>query len=65
VANRFVGIPGEENAMLKMSSLVTLIVLVLGVSPTWAQDSGEVAKLKARLDKLEYQEAAQFTREGM
>jgi hypothetical protein len=44
--------------MSKMASLITLIVFLLGVSPAWAEDSGEVAKLKARLDKLEAENAA-------
>lgn len=52
------GISVEDIAMIKMSSVVTLIVLLLGVPPAWAQDPGEVAKLKARIDKLEAENAA-------
>lgn len=44
--------------MIKISSAITLIVLLLGVPPAWAQDPGEVAKLKARIDKLEAENAA-------
>ncbi len=44
--------------MIKLPSILSLILLLLAVSAAWAQDSGEVAKLKARVEKLEAENAA-------
>jgi hypothetical protein len=44
--------------MIKMTPVVALLVLLLGVPQVRAQDSDEVAKLKARIDKLEAENAA-------
>jgi hypothetical protein len=44
--------------MIKLPSILSLILLLLGMSAAWAQDSGEVAKLKARVEKIEAENAA-------
>jgi hypothetical protein len=48
----------EETVMIKHPSILSLILLLLGGSAAWAQDSNEVAKLKARVEKLEAENAA-------
>jgi hypothetical protein len=44
--------------MIKPHSILTLIMLLLGASAARAQESGEVPKLKARIEKLEAENAA-------